>query len=111
MTGSGRQEATALDLLGAQRRAGPCWESYVSGTPVRPVSVRAAHRKVRRPGSLLGALNVFVRTAPDGAAAAGRAEPAVVLAVSRAPWTTANCGTRRRVAPEGSRKTLNHQRI
>lgn len=106
MTGSSRQEAMALDLLGAQRGAGPCWECCGSGRPVAPVSIRAAHRKARWPrfteralrhdvagtfavplgrnGSPFGALNVFVRTGPDGGFQGDGSQLAVAQALADA---------------------------
>ncbi|PWI20786.1 response regulator receiver protein [Streptomyces sp. Act143] len=84
---SSRREAVALDLLQAQHGGGPCLDSYASGEPVPPVSIRVAHAAarwpefteralrhdivatfavpLRRQGSLFGALNVFVPTLPD----------------------------------------------
>ncbi|MFJ9902695.1 ANTAR domain-containing protein [Streptomyces sp. NPDC101152] len=88
LAGSSRQEAVALDLLNAQHGGGPCLESYGTGRPVPPVSIRVAHAAARWPDftelalrhdiagtyavplrrreTLLGALNVFVPTLPDG---------------------------------------------
>ncbi|WP_405872420.1 ANTAR domain-containing protein [Streptomyces sp. NBC_00005] len=88
MAGSSRQEEVALDLLAAQHGGGPCLESYGSGKPVPPVSIRVAHADARWPDfteralghdiagtfavplrrreTLLGALNVFVPTLPNG---------------------------------------------
>lgn len=79
---SSRQQELALDLLEVQHRGGPCLESYGSGEPVPPVAIRAAHASsrwpdfteralrydigstfavpLRRNGTPLGALNVFV---------------------------------------------------
>ncbi|MFI1563128.1 ANTAR domain-containing protein [Streptomyces sp. NPDC020490] len=87
LAGSSRQEEVALDLLRAQHGGGPCLESYGSGRPVAPVSVRAAHADARWPDfteralrhgiagtfavplrrreTLLGALNVFVQAPPE----------------------------------------------
>ncbi|MDT7842942.1 GAF and ANTAR domain-containing protein [Streptomyces justiciae] len=84
---SSRREEMALDLLQAQHTGGPCLDSYESGEPVPPVSIRVAHADARWPefteralrhdivatfavplrrhGTLLGALNVFVPTLPD----------------------------------------------
>lgn len=89
-----RREEVALELLAAQHGGGPCPDSYGSGRPVPPVSVRAAHEDgrwphfteralahgiattyavpLRRHGTLLGALNVFV---PDGGGAGDAALP------------------------------------
>jgi GAF domain-containing protein len=86
MAGSSRHEQVALDLLEAQHGGGPCLDSYCSGRPVRPVSIRVAHAATRWPrfteralshditatfavplrrrDNLLGALNVFVPTLP-----------------------------------------------
>ncbi|WP_406392835.1 GAF domain-containing protein [Streptomyces sp. NBC_00882] len=84
---SSRHEQVALDLLEAQHGGGPCLDSYGSGEPVPPVSIRVAHADARWPDfteralghdivttfavplrrreNLLGALNVFVPTLPD----------------------------------------------
>jgi GAF domain-containing protein len=86
VVGSSRYEQVALDLLEAQRGGGPCLDSYGTGKPVPPVSVRAAHAAARWPDfteralghdiattfavplrcreNLLGALNVFAPTLP-----------------------------------------------
>ncbi|MFJ3665973.1 GAF and ANTAR domain-containing protein [Streptomyces sp. NPDC090106] len=72
----------ALELLEAQHGGGPCLDSYSSGRPVQPVSIRVAHANARWPAfteralrhdiaatfavplrrreTLFGALNVFV---------------------------------------------------
>jgi GAF domain-containing protein len=90
---SSRHEQVALDLLEAQHGGGPCLDSYGSGEPVPPVSIRVAHAAARWPDfteralghdivttfavplrrreNLLGALNVFVPTLPDTAPADG----------------------------------------
>ncbi|MFE0515726.1 GAF and ANTAR domain-containing protein [Streptomyces sp. NPDC058964] len=82
LAGSSRREDVAIDLLEAQSGGGPCLDSYGSGRPVPPVSVRVAHAEARWPvfteralahgiattyavplrrrETLLGALNVFV---------------------------------------------------
>ena len=87
LAGSSRHPEMALDLLEAQHGGGPCLESYGSGKPVPPVSVRVAHAAARWPAfteralrhdivatyavplrraeTLLGALNVFVPTLPE----------------------------------------------
>ena len=87
LAASSRHERVALDLLEAQHGGGPCLESYGSGKPVPPVSIRVAHADARWPAfteralshdivttfavplrrreNLLGALNVFVPTLPD----------------------------------------------
>ncbi|MEU5341264.1 GAF and ANTAR domain-containing protein [Streptomyces sp. NPDC020766] len=79
---SGRRQELALDLLEVQHHGGPCLESHGSGEPVPPVTIRAAHASsrwpdfteralrydigstfavpLRREGTALGALNVFV---------------------------------------------------
>ncbi|MCZ4513871.1 GAF and ANTAR domain-containing protein [Streptomyces sp. ActVer] len=79
---SSRQQELALDLLEVQHHGGPCLESYGSGEPVPQVAIRAAHASsrwpdfteralrydigstfavpLRRNGTPLGALNVFV---------------------------------------------------
>lgn len=79
------------ELLEAQRDGGPCLDSYSSGRPVPPVSIRAARAAARWPEfteralvhdiaatfavplhrhqQQLGALNVFVRALPDGSPA------------------------------------------
>ncbi|MFI6933346.1 GAF and ANTAR domain-containing protein [Streptomyces sp. NPDC050287] len=86
LAGSSRHQELALELLEAQRGGGPCMESYDSGKPVPPVSIRAAHADARWPDfteralrhdilatfavplrrheTLLGALTVFVATPP-----------------------------------------------
>jgi hypothetical protein len=88
LAGSSAHEDLALDLLQAQRGGGPCLDSYSSGRPVAPVSIRTARAAsrwpefteralahdivttfavpLRRHDHLLGALNVFVPTLPDG---------------------------------------------
>ncbi|WP_406216474.1 GAF domain-containing protein [Streptomyces canus] len=88
-----RHEQVALDLLEAQQGGGPCLDSYGSGEPVPPVSLRVAHADARWPDfteralrhdivttfavplrrreHLLGALNVFVPTLPDTTPADG----------------------------------------
>ncbi|MFF7290060.1 GAF and ANTAR domain-containing protein [Streptomyces griseorubiginosus] len=100
---SSRHERLGLDLLEAQHGGGPCLESYGSGRPVPPVSIRVAHAAARRPGfteralrhdivttsavplrrgdQLLGALNVFVPAPPSRhVAAAPGLEVAQVVA-------------------------------
>ncbi|GHH37609.1 transcriptional regulator [Streptomyces umbrinus] len=79
---SSRRQELALELLEVQHHGGPCLESYGSGEPVPPVAIRAAHASsrwpdfteralrydigstfavpLRRNGTPLGALNVFV---------------------------------------------------
>ncbi|MBW8818349.1 MAG: GAF and ANTAR domain-containing protein [Streptomyces sp.] len=91
LAASSRHEQVALDLLEAQHGGGPCLDSYGSGEPVPPVSIRTAHADARWPDfteralmhdivttfavplrrreNLLGALNVFVPTLPDATAA------------------------------------------
>jgi GAF domain-containing protein len=91
LAASSRHEQVALDLLEAQHGGGPCLDSYGSGEPVPPVSIRIAHADARWPDfteralrhdivttfavplrrreQLLGALNVFVPTLPDSTAA------------------------------------------
>jgi len=93
VTLAGSGGAVALDLLRAQCDGGPCLESYGSGRPVAPVSVRAAHTDARWPaftgaaldhgitttfavplrrhGTALGALNVFAAER-DGGGAGGK---------------------------------------
>lgn len=88
LAASSAQQAVARDLLEAQRGGGPCLESYGSGRPVPPVSIRAAREAARWPEFTeralvhdiaatyavpllrqrqpLGALNVFVRALPHG---------------------------------------------
>ncbi|KUO01983.1 GAF and ANTAR domain-containing protein [Streptomyces caeruleatus] len=88
LAASSAHQAVARDLLEAQRDGGPCLDSYGSGRPVPPVSIRAARAAARWPGFTeralvhdiaatfavpllrdqrpLGALNVFVRALPDG---------------------------------------------
>ncbi|MFI0511967.1 GAF domain-containing protein [Streptomyces canus] len=87
LAASSRHERVALDLLEAQHGGGPCLDSYGSGRPVPPVSIRVAHADARWPDfteralghdivttfavplrrrdHLLGALNVFAPTLPD----------------------------------------------
>ncbi|MET7478218.1 GAF and ANTAR domain-containing protein [Streptomyces sp. NPDC005648] len=87
LTGSSGHEEMALELLRAQHDGGPCLDSYASGRPVAPVSIRAARSAsrwpefteralrhdvvttyavpLRRHDQLLGALNVFVPTLPE----------------------------------------------
>ncbi|MDO0914676.1 ANTAR domain-containing protein [Streptomyces sp. DT2A-34] len=82
----GAHREVATELLQAQRDGGPCLDSYGSGRPVPPVSIRAAREAARRPEfteralvhdiaatyavplrhrrQLLGALNVFVPGLP-----------------------------------------------
>lgn len=106
LAGSSRREDVALDLLAAQHGGGPCLESYGSGRPVPPVSISVAHAAsrwpefteralrhgivatfavpVRRRETLLGALNVFVPTLPDGTANGCRSELLVAQALADA---------------------------
>ncbi|MEU6354213.1 GAF and ANTAR domain-containing protein [Streptomyces sp. NPDC047072] len=87
LAASSRHEDMALELLEAQHGGGPCLDSYSSGRPVRPVSIRVAHAAARWPDfteralrhdvvttyavplrrhdTPLGALNVFMPTLPD----------------------------------------------
>ncbi|MPY57783.1 GAF and ANTAR domain-containing protein [Streptomyces spongiae] len=84
---SGRHADVAHDLLEAQSHGGPCLDTYVSGKPVPPVSLRDAHTAARWPDfteralshdvtatlavpllrgeRALGALNVFVPALPE----------------------------------------------
>ncbi|MEU0410543.1 GAF and ANTAR domain-containing protein [Streptomyces griseorubiginosus] len=102
MAASSRHERMALDLLEAQHGGGPCLESYGSGRPVPPVSIRVAHAAARWPDfteralrhdivttfavplrrreHLLGALNVFVPTLPAGTDPAVGATPELQVA-------------------------------
>ncbi|MDN3022618.1 GAF and ANTAR domain-containing protein [Streptomyces sp. S.PB5] len=86
LTASSLGADVALDLLEAQTGGGPCLDSYGTGRPVPPVSIRVAHADsrwpdfteralrhdivstfavpLRRRETLLGALNVFVPTLP-----------------------------------------------
>lgn len=86
LTGSSAHEDMAIDLLQAQHSGGPCLDTYGSGKPVPPVSIRTARAASRWPefteralrhdvvttfavplrqrARLLGALNVFVPTLP-----------------------------------------------
>ncbi|MES5823520.1 GAF and ANTAR domain-containing protein [Streptomyces sp. RG80] len=93
LTGSSAHEQMALDLLQAQHSGGPCLDTYSSGKPVPPVSIRTARAAsrwpefteralrhdvvttfavpLRRRERPFGALNVFVPTLvasapPDG---------------------------------------------
>jgi len=83
---SSRGRTMALDLLAVQHDGGPCLDSYGTGKPVPPVSIRVAHAAARWPQfteralrhdiaatfavplrrreTLLGALNVFVPALP-----------------------------------------------
>ncbi|TCR15621.1 hypothetical protein [Streptomyces sp. BK205] len=45
-----REFRPASALVEAQHGGGPCLESYGSGRPVPPVSIRVAHAAARRPG-------------------------------------------------------------
>lgn len=87
LAASGAQQTIATELLEAQRDGGPCLDSYSSGLPVPPVSIRAARADsrwpefteralvhdiagtyavpLRRRQQLLGALNVFVPDLPE----------------------------------------------
>lgn len=102
LAASSRHERMALDLLEAQHGGGPCLESYGSGRPVPPVSIRVAHAAARWPDfteralrhdivttfavplrrreQLLGALNVFVPTLPETTAPAADAAPELQVA-------------------------------
>lgn len=84
LAGSSLRQEVALELLEAQHGGGPCLDSYGTGKPVAPVSIRVAHAASRWPAfteralrhdiastfavplrrreQLLGALNVFVPT-------------------------------------------------
>ncbi|MGP4051539.1 GAF and ANTAR domain-containing protein [Streptomyces sp. 2A115] len=84
---SSRRQELALDLLEIQHHGGPCLDSYGTGEPVPPVTISAAHAAsrwpdftaralrydvaatfavpLRRDGTALGALNVFVPAAPQ----------------------------------------------
>ncbi|MEV0484814.1 GAF and ANTAR domain-containing protein [Streptomyces sp. NPDC050508] len=106
LAASSHREEIALELLAAQHAGGPCLESYGSGRPVPPVSIRVAHAAsrwpefteralrhgivttfavpVRRRDDLLGALNVFVPTLPDHAPDGGRSELLVAQALADA---------------------------
>ncbi|MGP4011357.1 ANTAR domain-containing protein [Streptomyces sp. 4N124] len=106
LAGSSRQQEVALDLLEAQHGGGPCLDSYSSGQPVPPVSIRHAHADARWPDfteralrhdvmatyavplrrreALLGALNVFVPTLPEQDGRAGEAELALAQALADA---------------------------
>ncbi|MFI6465434.1 ANTAR domain-containing protein [Streptomyces sp. NPDC050528] len=106
LAGSGCREEMALELLEAQRGGGPCLESYGSGRPVPPVAISVAHAAarwpefteralrhgivatfavpVRRGDVLLGALNVFVPTPPNGESESGRSELVVAQALADA---------------------------
>ncbi|NUP15072.1 MAG: GAF and ANTAR domain-containing protein [Streptomycetaceae bacterium] len=88
LAASGAQRELALELLEAQHGGGPCLDSYSSGLPVAPVSIRAARAAgrwpdfteralahdiettfavpLRRHERPLGALNVFLTTLPVG---------------------------------------------
>ena len=106
LVGSSRREEMALDLLAAQHGGGPCLESYGSGRAVPPVSISVAHAAarwpefteralrhgivatfavpVRRRETLLGALNVFAPTLPNGTPEDGRSELRVAQALADA---------------------------
>jgi GAF domain-containing protein len=86
LTASSLEADVARDLLEAQNGGGPCLDSYSTGKPVLPVSIRVAHGDARWPDfteralrhdiastfavplrrreTLLGALNVFIPTLP-----------------------------------------------
>ncbi|MFJ9250256.1 response regulator receiver protein [Streptomyces sp. NPDC101776] len=105
-SGCGGREAVTLELLAAQRNGGPCRESYGSGRAVSPVAISVAHADgrwpefteralrhgvvatfavpVRRLDALLGALNVFVPTVPNGASDGGSSEVSVAQALADA---------------------------
>ena len=96
LTASSTHEEIATELLQAQRGGGPCLDSYSSGRPVPPVSIRSARAAARWPEfteralvhdiagtfavplrrheRLLGALNVFVGTLPAEASPDGGPE-------------------------------------
>ncbi|TPQ18402.1 GAF and ANTAR domain-containing protein [Streptomyces sporangiiformans] len=79
---SSRRQRLAQDLLEVQHHSGPCLDSYGTGQPVPPIAILAAHASsrwpdftqralrhdidatfavpLRRNGTRLGALNVFV---------------------------------------------------
>ncbi|WP_155054734.1 GAF and ANTAR domain-containing protein [Streptomyces blattellae] len=106
LAGSSRQQQIALDLLEAQHGGGPCLDSYSSGQPVAPVSIRLAHADARWPDfteralrhditatfavplrrreTLLGALNVFVPTLPEREGPAAETELALAQALADA---------------------------
>ncbi|WP_307790725.1 ANTAR domain-containing protein [Streptomyces actuosus] len=116
LAGSSRHQETALDLLRAQHRGGPCRDSCVTGRPVPPVSIRDAHTDARWPhfteralahevaatfavplrhrGTLLGALNVFAPALPGAPASDGPAQ----LRVTQAPADAAAVGLHNRRA-------------
>ncbi len=107
LAASSRHERMALDLLEAQHGGGPCLESYGSGRPVPPVSIRVAHAAARWPDfteralrhdivttfavplrrreHLLGALNVFGPTLPGDTAPV--ADPAALGLQNRRTYT------------------------
>ncbi|NNN37118.1 GAF and ANTAR domain-containing protein [Streptomyces sp. S3(2020)] len=104
LTGSSAHEDMAIDLLQAQHSGGPCLETYGSGKPVPPVSIRAARAAsrwpefteralrydvvttfavpLRRHARLFGALNVFVPTLPGGPSSGSELPMAQLLADS-----------------------------
>jgi GAF domain-containing protein len=106
LAGSSHREEVALELLTAQHGGGPCLESYGSGRAVPPVSIGVAHAAgrwpefteralrhgiaatfavpVRRRDTLLGALNVFVPTLPNGGSDGGRSDLLVAQALADA---------------------------
>jgi GAF domain-containing protein len=107
LAGSSLRQEVALDLLEVQHGGGPCLDSYGTGRPVAPVSIRVAHAAARWPAfteralrhdiastfavplrrreTLLGALNVFVPTLPaDHAGPAGRTEVLVAQSLADA---------------------------
>ncbi|MFE5819259.1 GAF and ANTAR domain-containing protein [Streptomyces sp. NPDC056479] len=93
LAAGGTRHETALELLRAQHGDGPCRDSYGSGGPVPPVSIRAARAAARWPEfteralahgiaatyavplrhreRLLGALNVFGPALPDDSRSEG----------------------------------------
>lgn len=100
LTGSSAHEEMALDLLRAQHNGGPCLDTYSSGKPVPPVSIRTARAASRWPEfteralrhdvvttfavplrqheTPFGALNVFVPTLVASAPPTG--DPELLLA-------------------------------
>jgi len=118
LAASSRHERIALDLLEAQHGGGPCLESYGSGKPVPPVSIRVAHAAARWPDfteralghdivatfavplrrreHTLGALNVFVPSPAE--ATAPPADTTLEIQVAQALADAAALGLQNRRA-------------
>ncbi|CCK29811.1 response regulator receiver and ANTAR domain-containing protein [Streptomyces davaonensis JCM 4913] len=106
LAGCSGQRELALELLRAQSGGGPCLDSYGTGRAVPPVSISVAHAGARWPGfteqalrhgvaatfavpvrrreTLLGALNVFTPTLPEGRTPEGDGELRLAQALADA---------------------------